>query len=274
MSKITEYSEATRFDANDVLIKDGTNGTKKIKFANAAPDIVGAVSGINHRNVYRGKNLGTEITAAQKTAISGGTFDDLFIGDYWTINSHKYVIADMDYWLNKGDTSFTKHHLVMIPGSSMYSAKMNESNTTEGGYVGSAMYTDNLDAAKSQISTDFGNMLLTHREYLVNAVTNGRPSAGGWFDSNVELMNEIMAYGCPILTPGNDGSSIPTLYTTAKHQLALFQLSPKDLARETIWLRDVVSAAHFALVDANGGANASGASSSFGVRPVFPIGVA
>lgn len=31
MSKITEYTLATRFDADDVLLKDGTNGTKNDK---------------------------------------------------------------------------------------------------------------------------------------------------------------------------------------------------------------------------------------------------
>ena len=64
MAKMTEYTAATRFDSGDILIKDGTNGTKKIAVANAAQEFAGLVSAMQHRNVYREKNLGTTITAA------------------------------------------------------------------------------------------------------------------------------------------------------------------------------------------------------------------
>ncbi len=274
MAKLTEYTAATRFDSGDILIKDGTNGTKKITAANAAVEFAGLVSAINHRNVYRGKNLGTSITAAQKTAISSGTFDDLFIGDYWTINGTRYDIADMDYWYNTGDDpAFTKPHLVMIPHSQLYTAKMNETNTTEGGYVGSQMYTEGLSQAKTKIGTDFGTMLLSHREYLVNGVTDGHPSAAAWYDSSVELMNEIMVYGCPVRSPSDNGSEIYTLSTVDKTQLAIFRLNPKDINnRQAIWLRDVVSSASFANVSTSGSAGDASASRTGGVRPVFPIG--
>lgn len=273
MAKITDYTAATRFNSGDVLIKDGTAGTRTITAANAAIEFAGLISPTNHRNVYRGKSLGTSITSEQLAAIRAGTFDDLFIGDYWTINGHAYEIADMDYWYNTGDTAFTSHHLVMIPRSSLYNAQMNETNTTEGGYVGSLMYTTNLEAAKTQISTDFGDNLLTHREYLVNAVTDGYPSAGAWYDSSVELMNEIMVYGSLIRSARNSGTNVPNTYTIDKQQLAIFLLAPRRVnIRATQWLRDVVSAANFALVNSNGVAHNAGASYSVGVRPVFPIG--
>lgn len=76
---------------------------KTIKASDAAKEFAGLVSDIQHRNVYRGKNLGTAITEAQQAAIHNATFDDLFIGDYWTINGHKYVIADMNYWKGRYD---------------------------------------------------------------------------------------------------------------------------------------------------------------------------
>ena len=40
MAKLTEYPAATQFDSGDILIKDGTNGTKKITAENAAADLV------------------------------------------------------------------------------------------------------------------------------------------------------------------------------------------------------------------------------------------
>lgn len=273
MAKLTEYSAVTRFDNGDILIKDGTAGTRKISAANAAVEFAGLVSVENHRNTYRGKNLGSSVSAAQKAAIQNGTFDDLYIGDYWTINGVVYRIADMDYWYNCGDASFTKHHLVIVPDNSLYNAQMNETNITTGGYIGSKMYTSNLNQAKTIISAAFGDMLLTHREYLVNAVTDGRPSAGAWFDSNVELMNEIMVYGSHVYAPMSNGVTVPNKYTIDKQQLALFALNPKMANRRyTYWLRDVVSSAFFAGVSAYGDAGYYSASSSCGVRPVFPVG--
>ena len=272
MAKLTTYQADTRFASGDILIKDGTNGTRKIAASDAAVEFAGLVSAVNHRNIYRGKSLGTSVTAAQKAAIANGTFDDLFIGDYWTIGSIKYRIADMDYWLNCGDTSTTKHHLVMIPDKALYSAVMNDTDTTAGGYVGSKMYTTNLAQAKTTISTAFGGMLLTHREYLTNAVTAGAPSGGAWFDSTVELMNEPMVYGSHFFAPANNGVTVPARYTINNSQLSIFRLNPTMIKdRETIWLRDVVSAAYFALVYNYGCPYSYNASSSCGVRPDFAI---
>ena len=271
--KLTEYTAATDFDTDDILIKDGTGGTKKIKVSDAAIAFAGLISPINHRNVYRGKNLGSTVTSEQKTAIQNGTFNDLFIGDYWTIGGVQWAIADMDYWYNCGDTAFTSHHLVIVPKKILYSAATNDENITTGGYVGSKMYTENLEQAKTQIQSAFGDMVKTHREYLVNAVTNGYPSAGAWIDSTVELMNEIMVYGSHIYTPGSTGSATPTRYTIDNSQLSLFRLNPGDIKiRQNYWLRDVVSSASFAIVGGSGTAYSGDASNSVGVRPVFAIG--
>ena len=275
MAQLTTYPQDSRFTSGDILIKDGTGGTKKILASDAAIEFAGLVSAVNHRNIYRGKNLGTAITTAQRAAIQAGTFDDLFIGDYWTLNGHAYEIADMDYWYNCGDTSFTKHHLVIIPRNQMYTATMNATNITDGGYVGSLMYTENLNAAKTQITTDFAELLLTHRNYFTNAVTAGAPSGGAWFDSTVDLMNEPMVYGSFVFAPGGNGVTIPTRYTPDHSQLAIFRLNPLSLhKRESYWLRDVVSAASFADVDSHGNANCLVASTSRGVRPAFAVGLA
>ena len=273
MARITEYPQATRFDSGDVIIKDGTNGTKKMTFNDLAVELAGSISPAMHRNIYRGKNLGSGttvddvLTSAQKTAISSGTFDDLFIGDYMTLGGIRYDIADMDYWYNIGDTSFTKHHIVMIPHATLYTANMNDTNTTEGAYLGSKMYTDNLNNAKATIGSAFGNMLLSHRSYLENVVTDEAATGGAWVDSTVDLMSEIMVYGTKIRSRSVDTVSDKT-------QLAIFRLSPTALnSRTTYWLRDVVSATHVAYVSYNGRASANNASSSSGVRPAFPVGV-
>lgn len=236
-----------------------------------------------HNSKYRGKNLGTSLTSAQKTAISSGKFTDMYIGDYWVINGVTWRIAAFDYWYRCGDTDLTTHHVVIVPDSALYNAQMHNTssgqyesgsaNTTEGGYVGSDMYKTNLEQAKTTIKEAFGEAnILTHKEYLTNAVSNGKASAGAWYDSQVDLMNERMTYGNPVHTPANNGTTIPTNYTVDKSQLPLFAFRPDLIAnRITYWLRDVVSSANFAFVVYYGIAGCLHASNSYGVRPAFGI---
>jgi len=243
----------------------------------AAHNELNKVKGNNagfHNSIYRGKYLGSSVTTDQYTAISNGTFDDMYIGDYWTINEVNYRIAAFDYWINTGDTACTTHHVVLVPDSNLDTKAMNSTNTTSGGYVGSAMYSTNIATAKSEVTTAFGSAhILSHREYLTNAITNGYPSAGAWYDSTVDLMNEAMVYGSDFFAPHNSlGATIPIAYTIDKSQLPLFRLRHDLIGiRASWWLRDVVSSMHFAFVGASGDCDHANASGSFGVRPVFGI---
>lgn len=225
-----------------------------------------------HNAIYRGKNLGTSLTDAQSKAIKAGTFDDLYIGDYWVINGVTWRTAAFDYWYRCGDTECTTHHVVIVPDTNLYSAKMNDTNITTGAYVGSLMYTTNLATAKTTITNAFGDHVLSHRVYLNNAVTNGYPSGGAWVSSTVDLMCEEMVYGTSIFRPVGNGSTIMANYRVEKSQLPLFALEPSRITnRGTWWLRDVVSAATCASVYHYGRADCSGASYSLGVRPAFAI---
>lgn len=271
--KISEYPQVRKLDKTNIFILDGPNGTKTIngeEFPFALMNLTGPEI---HRVIFRGKNLGTSVSTEQKAHIRDGSFEDLWLGDYWVINDITWRIVDFNYWMNCGDTDFTTPHLVIMPDSVLYSHVMNETNITTGGYVGSLMYTSGLNQAKTLVASVFGDMVLTHREYLVNAVTDGKPSAGAWFDSSVELPNEIMMYGSYVFTPAADGQFITNRYTIGNSQLALMQQVPRFIkTRQTYWLRDVVSAANFADVNGIGITSYGRASASCGVRPVFPIG--
>lgn len=275
MPKIVDYPAADRIAKDDVFLLDGERGTRKVLASRAAVELAGLISPINHCNVFRGKNLGGGVSSAQKAAIKDGSFDNLYIGDYWFNNGVNWRIGDMDYFLRCGDTDFTRHHLVIVPDTPLYSGKMNETHTTEGGYVGSLMYKSGLDQAKTAIAAAFGDLVTTHRDILCNAVSNGRQSGGGWFDSTVELMCERMVYGNSVFQPGCDGSFIPYNYTTGKSQFALFRMAPQYISnRQWYWLRDVVSATLFADVATGGHAYSSYAGVVCGVRPYFVISVA
>ena len=238
-----------------------------------------------HNSIFRGKSLGSSVTAAQWSAIGNGTFDDLFIGDYWTINSIVWRIAAFDYWYRCGDTECTTHHAVIVPDSNLLSGDgstthwMNKTDITTGAYIGSDFYTgNNSNTGKSQCvnkaNSAFGSAhILSHREYFSNAVTDGYESAGSWYDSTVDMMNEQMVYGCPVFGNCMNTTHIPNSYTIDKSQLPLFALAPSFICnRAHWWLRDVVSATYFANVYYYGDCACHGASYSWvGVRPAFGI---
>ena len=262
-----------------MLIHDG-NGVKVITVENLHKGLQTDIDSVRnvladgaaaHNCIYRGKNLGTSVTVEQYAAISSGKFTDLYIGDYWVINGVTYRIAAFDYYYNCGDTNFTKHHVVIVPDTSLYKAQMNTSNVTTGGYTGSAMYKSNLAQAKTTIKAAFGSAhVLTKRELLTNAVNGNTPSGWAWFDSDVELMNEVQAYGS-VAWGAHDGNGYNVASGDGQFPLFMFDRT-KLHNREDYWLRDVSSAPYFSFVSYSGYANNALASSSLGVRPAFCIG--
>ena len=221
-----------------------------------------------HNSYPRCKYLGTTITDAQNTAIKNRTYDDLFIGDYWTINGINWRIAAIDYYFNVGDTNFDKGNIIVMPDTVLYNAQMNTENTTAGAYAGSLMRTQNLNSAKTLAQNAFGSHLANHRIVLANSVDNSGPNNWGWYDSDgVELPNEVQIYGTRIWGSALKGFDVGT----QKQQFPLMLLAPQFVnTRETYWLQDVSSnsvSSNFAFVNLNGLADAYLASGSHGVRP-------
>ena len=281
IKKITELVKGLPVNEDVIPFVDSANGeTKKVVIDDLLKVIVPKNAG-THNGIYRGKDI-TDLfydgTLSQQ--IAAGTFDDVFIGDYiiGKVSKRKYLVADINYRLNMGDTECKTPHILMIPERIMGTAKMNDTNITTGAYVGSKMYIEYLMPFKEVIYNDFeSEHIVSHRNLFANATTNGYESAGGWFHSDIELMNEIMVYGSNIFHNIQNGANLAYNYTMDKQQLSLFRLKP-DLTvarndageRYWYWLRDVVSASYFALVDGNGIAT-NGASNSGGVRPAFLI---
>lgn len=282
IKKITELVKGLPVNEDVIPFVDSANGeTKKVVIDDLLKVIVPKNAG-THNGIYRGKDI-TDLfydgTLSQQ--IAAGTFDDVFIGDYiiGKVSKRKYLVADINYRLNMGDTECKTPHILMIPERIMGTAKMNDTNITTGAYVGSKMYIEYLMPFKEVIYNDFeSEHIVSHRNLFANATTNGYESAGGWFHSDIELMNEIMVYGSNIFHNIQNGANLAYNYTMDKQQLSLFRLKP-DLTvarndageRYWYWLRDVVSASNFALVNHGGHAGTGSASNSGGVRPAFLI---
>lgn len=250
-------------DKVDVTITD-TNVTHNEKLDNP----------VNRRNTFCDENLGSVFTDEQKAAIRNGTFKGMSVGNYWYINNVKWRIVDINYWLGTGDEVCTVPHLVIMPDKPLYNAKMNNSNTVVGGYVSSVMRKTNLEQAKTIVNEAFGEeYVLNHREYLMTDATNEGHPTGDWYDSTIELPNEIMMYGSYIYAAAGEENFIPHLYTIDKAQLALMKLYPAymNLARNNLWLRDMVKGSYFCYLSYQGQAAYHAATGILGVRPVFGL---
>ena len=243
----------SEIDDLSTLTMGGGLSTNSIAFHNAYP---------------RCKYLGTSITDAQNTTIKNRTYDDLFIGDYWTINGVNWRIVAIDYYYNVGDTNFDKGNIIVMPDTVLYNAQMNDTNTTAGAYVGSLMRTQNLNNARTIARDAFGSHLANHRIFLANIVDTSGPSNWTWCDSDgVELPNEVQIYGTRVWGSALKGFDV----ATQKQQFPLMALAPQFVnIRKTYWLQDVSSASvsgDFACVDGGGHADSHGAYFSYGVRP-------
>ena len=228
-----------------------------------------STNSIAFHNAYpRCKYLGTTITDAQNTAIKNRTYDDLFIGDYWTINGVNWRIVAIDYYFNVGNTNFDKGNIIVMPDTVLYSAQMNNTNTTAGAYAGALMRTQNLNNARTIVRNAFGSHLANHRILLANSVDTSGPNNWSWYDSDgVELPNEVQIYGTRVWGSALKGFDV----ATQKQQFPLMLLAPQFVnTRQNYWLQDVSSgsvSSSFAAVGGDGRAAYVRASYSGGVRP-------
>ena len=225
--------------------------------------------GISHNSVYRGKYLGDHVTDEQWDAIGDGSFRDLYIGDYWTINGINWRIAHFNYWLGTGDVKCNTNHVVIVPYGWVSTFNMNASDDTTGGYLNSEWYTTNRHFAVENIEADFGaSHILSHRNFFSDAVSDGHASHGMWVDSTVDLMNEIMVCGSLV------GSYLGKYYEVGcdKFQLALFKYNPPSARMDvSYWLRGVSTASSFVAMGNFGLLDGFTASQILKIRPVFAI---
>ena len=239
-----------------------------------------------HNAMWGGRDITASFNNGTVSAnIANGTFRDIFPGDYITkqvtISGKTYtvnwVIADCDYWINKGDTAVTVHHVAIVPQAPIFDANMNATNTTEGGYMGSRMFKETIPACATGIVNAFGaSHILTFRDWLIsgmtaNQISSGLPNFTGgaqwgaspWVSVQCDLMTEKMVLGAPV----NSASALDEWCAT--RQMSAFRLSEHliNYNGQWYWLRNIVSSAVFASVRGGGYAHTDYASNSHGVRP-------
>ena len=223
-----------------------------------------------HSVIFSPATITKSITVPQILKADGTT--EYIAQTTYTVN---FIIADLDIWLNRGDTATTAHHVAIVPQSAVFGSIMNETNVTDGGYLGSFMNTNVMPAFATGLQGAFGNDHILQFRFLdTNAVNNDLKSGGvvnytgatywgghDWTSHYCHLMTETMVYGAPI-------TASCAADETMCGQFAAFRLNSNLVYnRQNYWLSDVVSSANFAYVNGAGLASTYPASSSGGVRP-------
>ncbi len=315
--KINELVQANTVTDNDLFIVETANGTCSIPyseikrlFQNMLEVNAGETQSFpfvdcaaSHNGIFRGKDL-TNIYTIDEICerISNGTFEDLYIGDYFDVTiSTEYtenevvrcILAGFDtYWgTGSGLGVFTNHHAVIVPKNCFNKiAPMNQTSTTTGGFANSYMRKTVLPIYENALKSAINNHIIEHKEILANAVDeNLNSNAGAGIKGassgciscyvRLSLLSEIQIYGSNI----RSSSFYDTGYDNL--QLPLFALDPKaklcgknttidgngDDNLQWYWLKNVVSVDTFAYTT-NYSYNFDNASYNGGVRPLFCIG--
>ena len=240
--------------------------------------LYGTGSGSANSRVY--KEEITEITAEMFASIADGSFDKVHVGMHYTAPSGRtYYFADADYYIGKGDTEQTAHHMLVIEDEINHTAQHQTTNVTTGGATNSLIYTTTLPGMQGELEADFGAAhIKTQRIYLSNATSGGIASGGAWASKSAALLNLNQIFGHPL--GYTDGSGQYFNAIVRERQLSLFQAMPETIVartagtttRQHYWCDDVISASFFGGVNAHGYANPYSASVVIGVRRAFLIG--
>ena len=232
--KITDYPTSQFFDENDVLIKDGTNGTKQIKASDMVYALFDPIPEM-HKEIFRGKSLGSTFTTAQQQAITDGSFHDLWIGDYWESGDIKYRIADFNYFISRVDGATTEDssglarpHLIVVPDAPIAKTTLPFHSVKTGlSYPNASIRTSSqMITTKNAITSFFGDShVMKHYDYYCAAITtagNGEQVAD--YRHNVEFSVELMEANMVV---GDQTVILGKSTGLLAGQLALFRLDPK-----------------------------------------------
>lgn len=283
--RIQDFGENSKPDTNnDFVMTFNDNSESKTRLRDAFYGLVpdGAAT---HNSIFRGQNLGN-LTATHIANIQNGSFKDMFIGDFFSINGSNYVIAGINYKKGHGDNISLGNHLLLMPqdwsktptqtlaSNGKDTHYMNDTDTTEGGFANTKLYKTYLPQIQQKLESDFGSHLMQWRGVVSTHVDDtGAPDQGEWRNMKVMIPTEVMIYGTTL--NGNNKNNAWYNVGDDNSQLPIMRLNDteRNFNRGAIWLRDIHSSAEFAYAGYGGDDYWYGASGTWlGVRVFFLIG--
>lgn len=291
------------------LVKNGGNVTINPDGTMTSPTTLSmSNSAASHNAIFRGEDLTGKYTVDQICErISSGTFEDLYIGDYFDITftnpsgreeQMRCILAAFDYYYHPDEYSGTnQHHALIVPKncvSGYYAINTDYKNyPSEGGYTGSEMFTTTLPSFVTPLQTALNNHIIQYRNGFASALNADGASAAGagmtgyaslWSitATYLSLLSEVQVYGTQVWSSspynvGCDTGQLPLFAFDKTAKLAGGGGGVQDKGANNRynywWLRDLVSSYHFARVADYGGAFYDDADdTSRCLRPLFLIG--
>ena len=165
----------------------------------------------NHNGGFRGDNLGSSFTAEQKAAIAAGTFENIYVGDYWTFGGTVWRVVDIDAFYQHGDPRCTEHHVVIMPDEALFNSGFDAQL-----YGNDSIATTKLPAEAASLEAIIGSYLID-KKYMVH---KDSPSYYQWVSYKMmtpSFHNFLGAY---------DMGNAPTDPARQSMQFALFRYAP------------------------------------------------
>ncbi|MBQ7543894.1 MAG: hypothetical protein IJT02_03020 [Synergistaceae bacterium] len=209
--------------------------------------ILSEMAGPTHNSIFRGKDLGSTITAAQYNAIKNGTFDDLYIGDYWTFDGIKHRIAHIDYYYDRGtgfnptvqpgdiaakgyvyNASRTPHHVILLPDASIITGKWHTEDTILQGYYGTNFWNEILPQIYTKLAGYVGAEHLLEFQQTMASKMNDAHTQVGYTTQYVMagLLSVQELFGYPSVNKRSENyTNIDNIWWT--EEFALFRLAPQ-----------------------------------------------
>ena len=279
--KISAYPQKQYVDTPSTtnMIIDEATGTRSVSIANFPYMLFDKIPEM-HSQIFRGKNLGSTMSSEQRTAITSGSFRDLWLGDYWTYAAPKGTIklriADFNYWNPSTDTAYntSKPHIVVMAESPYQDAVAHGDNIYTAGIHQLSITTTVLQNIKNtMLPAVFGS---THVRVLaptlnVGGIINGKYSNPTTGVASIMLPSEVMISGYNSRRFVENGSRAMCGYYSG--QLALFKNSSYKLPAYAsgVWLSDMSYDFYFSVLLSDGTFNDGVRTESHGIIPVFGI---
>jgi hypothetical protein len=296
-STASSYGAGTGSQYGHVMLTDTYSVTSPSASTNGAATSIAASAyalqqAYSTLNSKINQNEYKDITSDYTSGVFSANLDKYNPGNYIkrTYNDATYVmvLADYDYFYapyGLWNALLTKHHWVALV-LGFTSGQMNSSDTTSGGFRGSAMYTWLQSDCLTVIKNIAANHYLTNQRLISNGTYNGYGNQGHgfgweWTEMAACLMSEIQLFGSKCW------SDIGWSCGEANRQLDLFRndsymnVLGRDFGQGGqkiyechCWLRDISAGSPgtaFCGASYDGVAGYWGASSSFGRYPIINL---
>lgn len=287
VSTFNEYKwilNQTQFNNYLELIRNAIDGTVAGEIQNELDKIKAKhnpCAGYSNAH-YRGKKLNCDDIDLQLDKISSGTFEDIYVGDYWDIDGIKWYVAGCDYYYGTGENKKNKnHHIVVVPDQATVKISLSMIQELQAAGItfnGPAYISDgfskvfaqnlNIQGFNCPLPTIPINLLFETEVNSSGAAQNARwESVNGCFLCEEMIFGHWKYKGSSRANPKVESAQLP-----------LFRHDPSKIAISDSWvLRDAVGVNKFALVEKSGIASDAGTleyliSNEVGIRPFFAVG--